>query len=222
MTRPVLPHGATALCLAALLLAGCNSDSTSDPAPGGQGSSTSTAAETAASTTGAPSDPDAFTPPVAPTGQAGQPRGLDLDADSVDVHDVDQVAQAFAATKLTPDTELDLTPADVDRRAARWMTPEYAEQLTRPRPSRGGADWLTLAEQQGYYSVRLEETAATEQGLITTSPEDLAAERPYIAHLTPHDADLPKQSFAIVVYLTRSDTDAPWGVYDWYQETSYE
>lgn len=203
---------------AALLLSAC---STGDQDP--RGPDSETGASTVPRTDVAPQDAAAaFTPPAVPTGQPGRPRGLDVDADTVDVNDVDQVAQAFAATKLTADTAIDIAPADVDRRAARWMSPEYADQQTQPRSSGGGAEWLSLSQNRGYYSVVLQQTAAAEQGLITTAPDALSAERPYIAQLTAHDASLPEQSFAVVVYLTRTDTDAPWTVYDWYQETSYE
>ncbi len=211
----------TALGLTVVVMTACSGQESRQA--GEEQSTLSQAAPDGAGSTAAQTRPDLATwSDPAPTGQAGQPRGLDIDADSVDDTDVDQVADAFARTKLTPDTLIDLTPTDADRRAARWMSEEYAATQTQPRNSTGGANWLALAQNEGYQSVELADTAAVADGLVTTSPQDLNAERPYIATTTAHDAELPQQSFAIVVYLTRTDPDADWSVYDWYQETSYE
>lgn len=218
-------HRLVLLALPVFALAGCADDSAQ---PNGDPNSATQSANPTDSADSAPStqqpgtvDLSTFSDP-APTGIAGQPRGLDLDPASVDRSDADQVAEAFALTKLSPDTEIDITPADADRRAAEWMTDEYAESQTKPRDSTGGADWIALAANEGYQSAELADTAAMEDGLITTGPQDLTTERPYIATTTAIDADLPEETFAVVVYLTRTQPGADWGVYDWYQETTYE
>lgn len=211
-----------------LLLTGCSggpgpgSTPEGTVAPTTAGDTTPGAADTASATTAAPQrDTSVITQQAAPTGQTGQPRGLDVQPETVDRADVDEVAEVFALTMLTPDTALDASTLDATRRAAQWMTPEYAAQQTAERPASGGATWLALAKNEGYWAAELAPTAATEQGLITTGPEDLNAERPYVATITARDADLPAESFGVVVYLTRLDTDAPWQVYDWYRETPY-
>lgn len=221
---------ATAAALTVLLAAACSGD-TPDPA----GNPTTTAAPGPTSSdwdgrvTGAPTTRDLssytepYTPPAAPTGQEGQPRGLDLDPESVDVLDVDQVAEAFALTMLTPDTALDVTPADVHRRAARWAAQEYAATLTQPRPSSGGAEWIALAQDEGYVEAKLGEHPAVRDGLITApAQDDLTAERPYLAALRPQHADLPEQQTSVIVYLTRTGPGEPWQVWDYYQEGGYE
>lgn len=213
------------LTLPVFALAGCAEDSAQpngDPNPATQ-SANPTDSEDSAPSTRQPGTVDlsTFSDP-APTGKAGQPRGLYIDADTVDRTDADEVARVFALTKLSPDTQIDVTPADADRRAAEWMTDEYAESQTKPRDSTGGADWIALAANEGYQSAELADTAAMQDGLITTGPEDLTAERPYIATISENGYDMPKETFAVVVYLTRTQPGADWGVYDWYQETTYE
>lgn len=221
----------TAAALAALLLASCSgSDSTPD-----------TEAETSATTdsAGATDTPDrdqhtgitntagpdmsTWTAPVPPTGEEGQPRGLTITAAEVDAHDVDQVAEAFALTMLTPDSRLDVSPSDVTRRAAQWAEPSYAEALSASRPSGGGADWLALHANDGYWSAELTPTPALANGALDVEPTDLTAERPYIATRTPHDVEqATEESFGVVVYLSRTSPGEPWAVHEFYQEGDYE
>lgn len=211
---------------AALTLSACSSaqepgqpaadsaSTTTPPAPG--------AIPAPATSTPLP-DVATWTPEPAPTGAQGQPRGLPVVVQDVDGSDVDAVAQAFALAMLTPDTDLDLTPVDTVRRAAPLMTDEYAATMTQDRPGGGGAEWITLSKNRGYIDARLQDTAATDQGLITAPADaELFAERPYIAVTTPQDADLPEQSLGVVVYLSRTAPDQPWRVYDYYQEGFYE
>lgn len=225
---------AAAAALTVLLVAACSGD-TPDPAGTPTTADPRTTAPPPAPTdwdgrvTGAPTTRDlstyteAYTPPPVPTGQEGQPRGLDLHPESVDVLDVDQVAEAFALTMLTPDTALDVTPADVHRRAARWAAQEYAATLTQPRPSSGGAQWVALAQDGGYVEAELDEHPAVRDGLITAPAEqDLTAERPYLAVLTPRQAGLPAEQTSVIVYLTRTGPGQPWQVWDYYQEGDYE
>lgn len=214
------------LAATALTLTACSGDQ--DPrqpaAPSGDTTtSPTTGAIPAPATATPPPDVATWTPEPAPTGAQGQPRGLPVVVEDVDGADVDAVAQAFALTMLTPDTDLDLTPVDPVRRAAALMTDEYAATMTKDRPGGGGAEWIALAKNRGYVEARLQDTAATDQGLITApASSDLYAERPYIAVVTPQDADLLARTFGVVVYLTRTAPDQPWRVYEYYQEGFYD
>lgn len=163
-------------------------------------------------------DLSTWTPEAAPSGDAGSPRGLDLDAAQVDVHDHLQVAEAFAATMLTPDALIDRSPADVSRRAARWADDQYAEDLRADRPAGGGADWVALGEREGYLSLDLGTHPAVEAGLIDPDADQLSLEVPIVGTLTAHDADLPERDVTALVSLHRTHPDAPWRVHDWHQE----
>lgn len=173
-----------------------------------------------ATTTTLPPAPDlsTWTPEPAPSGQAGSPRGLDLDPAQVDVHDPIEVAEAFAATMLTPDALIDRSPADVSRRAARWADDQYADALREDRPAGGGAEWVALAERQGYLSLALDTHPAVKAGLIDPDDDQLTVEVPILGTLSAHDADLPDLPVTALVSLHRTQPDAPWRVYDWHQE----
>lgn len=209
----------TLLLLPLFALAACSTDQAPQTplpttAPTTPPGSTATAMPTP------PAQPDlgTWTPEPAPSGAAGDPRGLDLDPDDVDLHDPVQVAAAFAVTMLTPDTRIDRSPADLSRRAARWASDEYAEQLRADRPAGGGAEWVALGERQGYLSVRLHTHPAVKAGLVEPTLDQLAVEVPILGTVTAHDADLPERELTALVSLHRTDPDAPWRVYDWHQE----
>lgn len=228
-TRSWHPSVATAT-LGVLLLTGCSG---SDPEPHQDQPSNTTAtpapvtpSDSAPHTGADPSashDLSTWTAPVPPTGAEGQPRGLSITEAEVDTSNVDQVAEAFALTLLTPDARLDVSPSDVTRRAAVWAEPTYAEALRTSRPSGGGADWLALLDSDGYWSAKLTKAPALENGSLDVGPEDLTAERPYIATRTPHNIDqATEESFGVVVYLSRTSADQPWAVHEFYQEGDYE
>lgn len=208
----------TLLLLPLLALAACSTDQDPQTPP----TTPTPPGSTATATPAPPAQPDlsTWTPEPAPSGAAGDPRGLDLDPDDVDLHDPMQVAEAFAVTMLTPDTRIDRSPADLSRRAARWASDEYAEQLRADRPAGGGAEWVALGEREGYLSVTLHTHPAVEAGLVEPTPNQLAAEVPILGTLTAHDADLPEREVTALVSLHRTDPDAPWRVYDWHQEDS--
>lgn len=220
-----IPLSAAAGLLAILLTSSCSGD---DQPPSGDTATITTAPATTEPlpATAAPTDvPEmsTWTAPAPPTGEQGQPRGLTIDPADVDQSDVTQTAQAFALTMLTPDSRLDLSPADVTRRAAQWAEPTYAEQLSSDRPSSGGAEWLALHANDGYWSAELTNTAAMDNGDFDPGPNDLNAEQAFIATRTPHDVDgAEEQSFAVVVYLTRTSPDASWQVYEFYQEGDFQ
>lgn len=201
---------------ASLVLVGCSGDNTTasptTPAEASQQATTDPAIGTAAP----PLDVSTWTPEPAPSGQDGQPRGLDLDPAQVDQKDPIAVANAFAATILTSDASIDLSPVDADRRAARWATDDYAATLTEPRPGSGGADWLELERDSGYLSAELSEHPAVEAGLLDV--DGLVTEVPILATVTAHDADLPPRDTSVLVTLIRTDTDQPWQVTDWYDD----
>lgn len=209
---------AGALPLLALVIAGCSSgqqeqptaSSTANSDPGG-----------ATATTAAPTQEDSqWSAQPAPQGQDGTPRGLQLDPETVDTDDAFEVAAAFTTTMLTADAAIDRSPADVSRRAARWADDTYAQVLSADRAGTGGANWVALGQNQGYLTAELTEHPATEAGLVTQAPGDLATEIPILATVTAHDADLEPQNLAVLVSLHRTGPDAPWRVYDWTQEGS--
>lgn len=227
MTSPTRTIAATVLAVALLGTTSCSADGDDD----GAAPTTSTTDDTATRTEPLPDtaqvtdvpDMTTWTPPIPPTGAEGQPRGLTVDPKAVDPHDVTQVARAFALTMLTPDSRLDITPSDVSRRAAQWAEPTYAERLSAPRASSGGAEWIALHADDGYWSAELTNTAAMENGDFDPAPSDLNAEQAFMATRTPHSIDgAQEETFAVVVYLTRTSPEAPWAVYEFYQEGDFE
>lgn len=219
---------AAAVAAAGLLLAGC-SDNPSEPgtAPPAPSTPTATTGAIPAPITTSPPGPAAeistFTEAPAQRGQEGVPRGLvdlDVDLSAVDVADVDAVAYAFTAAVLTSDTAIDLSPADASRRAAVLATQDYGQALAADRVARGGADWVALSEHEGYQSLLVEDTNAGAAGAFTPpAPGEVEAVRPYIVTTTPIDAPgLEPDTFSVVVFLSRTDTDAPWRVFAFEQE----
>lgn len=212
------PRVTAALLLTGLILAGCSGENAPDSPTGApvdveQQTPTRPAIGTAAPP---PMDASNWTPESAPSGQGGQPRGLDLDPEQVDTTDAIAVANAFAATILTSDAAIDASPIDADRRAARWATSEYAAVLTESRPGSGGASWLALERDNGYLSVELTAHPAVDAGLVDVS--GLLTEVPILAVITAHDADVPPRESSVLVTLVRTDTDQPWQVNNWYDD----
>lgn len=163
-------------------------------------------------------------PPVPPTGWGGHPpRGLTITPDGVDGQDVDEVAEAFALTMLTPDSRVDMNPSDVIRRAAHWAEPVYAEELQTSRPSWDSAETLAFHMDGGYWSAELTKAPALANGALDVGPDDLTAERPYVATRTPHSvAQASEETFDVVVYLSRTTADQAWTVHEFYQEGANE
>lgn len=224
-TRPRTIAAAIA-ATALLTIAGC-SDAQEDPAgrasPTPTTSDVTTGAIPAPTTTGPEPEVSTFTEAPAPRGQEGVPRGLvdlGVDVEAVDGSDVDAVAYAFTAAVLTPDAAIDLSPADASRRASVLATEDYGQALAADRVARGGADWLALSEQEGYQSLLIEDTNAGAAGAFTPpAPAEVEAVRPYIVTTQPVDAPgLTPDTFSVVVFLSRTDADAPWRVFAFEQE----
>lgn len=213
MTRNALLAAATT---ASVLLAGCTGAQDDPPVRSGEVAATSTPPR---ASDGPVPDASTWTPEPAPAGEPGTPRGLEL-PDQVDATDPLAVAEAYTATVLSYDTAIDASPVDASRRAAQWATPELGATISAERAGRGGADWTTLAESNGYLSVAFTTHPAVEDGLVTTEPDQLATDVPQIVTVTAHDADLPEQQFSVLVGLTRNHPDEPWLVYDWILEAS--
>lgn len=212
MTRTRLVLALTA----SVVLTACNGESTNpSPNPPTQTSQQQTS-EPAIGTAAPPMDVSTWTPEPAPTGQDGQPRGLELDPEQVERTDPVAVAEAFTRTILTSDAAIDLSPTDADRRAAQWATEDYANTLNEARPGSGGAQWLALEKEEGYLAVELTEHPAVEAELIDL--DGLVTEVPLLATITAHDADLPTRETSVLVTLIRTDTDQPWQVTDWYDD----
>lgn len=217
---------ATIAATALLAVAGC-SDSQETPAgqetPTPATSEAATGAIPAPTTNGPEPEVSTFTEAPAERGQEGVPRGLvdlGVDVETVDGSDVDAVAYAFTAAILTPDSTIDLSPADASRRAAVLATEDYGQALAADRVARGGADWLALSEQEGYQSLVIEDTNAGAAGAFTPpAPDEVEAVRPYIVTTQPVDAPgLEPDTFSVVVFLSRTDADAPWRVFAFEQE----
>lgn len=168
----------------------------------------------------APSDPEpeaspttavepSPTPEAVATGAAGEPRGALPDVQ--DERDPYQVANAAAVTSQTLDTRLDVSPADGSRRAVQWFTTDYAQAVTQARPDSGGADWIALAEVDGYTEAESVDTSHEPRDYS----EEIEAELIRVTFIRRLDADgelLSEQRIGLFVSLVRNNTDDPWRV----------
>lgn len=119
---------------------------------------------------------------VLPSGRAGVPGGGLPDPARVNNGDPDAVGRAVLTALWSWDTALDVTLADAERRAAPWLTPEYAAAVTsRVSVAGPGARWTEWAAHRAYARVSgiellLDErppegpAAAYRQWRITTVP----------------------------------------------------
>ncbi|MFY0407947.1 hypothetical protein [Solicola sp. PLA-1-18] len=159
--------------------------------------------------TAATTDPDGIEL-VAPGGP-GQPRGeLPVPA-SVDTGNAEQVADAVALTNFVVDTRIDRTPMDGLRRASRWLTDDYAAAVAKPIPASGGAEWIDLADVDGYTTATVTDGDEAEGGKAT--PTSVLLVR--IVSVARHNAAgrvLGVERLGTFVTLTRPDDSGPWAV----------
>ncbi|TCI96370.1 hypothetical protein [Aeromicrobium sp. IC_218] len=144
-------------------------------------------------------------------GGPGQPRGPLPDPKTVDETDAGEVADAAAVAAFVVDTRTDHSPADGLRRAAPWLTTDYARAVAQPMPGDGGADWIELAAADGYTSVTVTPSDEVEGGKSTGSQVVLTR----VATVQRHDAQgkqLSTEQLGVFITLTRTNTGAPWRV----------
>lgn len=143
-------------------------------------------------------------------GPKGTPRGGI--PDKVDNDDPESVAAAAAETNYTLDTKIDKTPADGIRRAKRWLTPDYAEAVSEPRPSTGGADWIALAEQDGYTTVTSIASDERRGGQRISDRERVLTRIVTITSHTAGGAVTDTTDRGVSITVTRATSKAPWRV----------
>lgn len=196
----------TALALA-LTVAACGSDD----GPVDQPTADDAWSATETTTSPSPTATQTGSRQAVPAGVGGTPRGTDLDPADVDTSDADAVTDAVLTLMYAHDTEIDLSPADAARRAAQLLTPEYAATVNQTIPGGGGADWINLAEANGYTTVELENV--TEYDAPEDTDTDAYRER--IVTVTSHTplTELPDPAqYLTWITLTRPTPDDPWAV----------
>jgi hypothetical protein len=193
-------HIVAGIALTSLLtLAGC-----SDPEPPTAPTATALNAPTAV--------PPSWTPENVPTGKPGTPAGGIPDPAAVDDADPDAVAVAALTGMFSMDTAIDLSPSDADRRAIPWLSEAFADGVRAGSPDGGGADWITLADHQGYTLVD-QVLDVSEDGAPADS--DQAAYRIYQVTYTPTGRDGwtgEQVTSSYYLTLTRADSTQPWRV----------
>jgi len=109
-----------------------------------------------------PAGPPAPTsaPPVGtvPPERAGIPRGTPPTPGPVSLADPTAVGEAFTAATFSYDANIDVSPAEAQRRSMQFATPSYAAKLQGSGTQPGGAQWSTLADHHGYITPSLPRT----------------------------------------------------------------
>lgn len=139
------------------------------------------------------------------------PRGDLPSPDDVDDRDPEAVADAVAQATHVVDTKTDNSPSDGLRRAAPWLTPEYAAAAAQPRPATGGKDWADLAAINGYTTATALASDETQGGKRDGRTVVLTR----IVTITRHnDTGQPvdTQRVGVVVNLIRAAGTAAWRV----------
>ena len=203
--------------LAAVVLVGCSEENTAPPPTTSAAPTTSSPTRTGTlsptqSTTSSPTRTTSDTTEGRPTtgaGERGSPRGGTVS--HVQETNAASVASAYARTALTFDTKLDNSRNDGQRRAARWMTPELARQVSRGLPASSG--WDALRRDDTWTKVSV--TDVTPSGGDPSTGLD--AERLLQADVTTHTkrTNKPrKRTTTMSVTLTRTAESKPWRVSD--------
>ena len=190
---------ATAL---ALTLAGCSTQTQNTSA---------TTTPTSATTTPTPSLTNSLDAQPVPAGKTGTPRGPVTAPDTVNGQNADAVATAAVATMYSYDTATDNSPMDASRRAKPWLTADYAAALDKPMPGGGGADWLVLAQHNGYTTASVKD--AHDDGAPPDDPTHASRQR--VVTVTSHGTNgwtVQPTVTTVFVNLVRPTSGAPWQV----------
>ena len=128
----------------------------------------------------------------------------------------DELADAVAEAWWNLDTTRDDSPADARRRAARYLTTEFAELNTVDLPGNPGAWWTELARKHGRYVVDVTDAdQLIAEDLPVDSPTNVSRAR--LVELTPTNEKKWTGSPRVVLMvleLYRPATNEPWLVDD--------
>jgi len=162
-----------------------------------------------------PTGPPAPTPapPVGtvPPERAGIPRGTPPTPGPVNLADPTAVGEAFTTATFSYDANIDVSPAEAQRRSMQFATPSYAAKLQGSGTQPGGAQWSTLTDHHGYTTPSLAENH--DGGRPPDTPT--TAVRSWMVTITGHSADgwtAPMGTALVFVSLTRTSPTAPWQV----------
>ncbi len=162
-----------------------------------------------------PAGPPAPTPAplvrTVPPGRAGIPRGTPPTPGPVNLADPTAVGEAFTVATFSYDANIDVSPADAQRRSMQFATPSYAAKLQGSGTQPGGARWSTLADHHGYTTPSLAENH--DGGHRPDTPT--TAVRSWMVTITGRSADnwtAPMGTALVFVSLTRTSSTTPWQV----------
>jgi len=152
-------------------------------------------------------------PPVGtvPPERAGIPRGTPPTPGPVNLADPTAVGEAFTTATFSYDANIDVSPAEAQRRSMQFATPSYAAKLQGSGTQPGGAQWSTLTDHHGYTTPSLAENH--DGGRPPDTPT--TAVRSWMVTITGHSADgwtAPMGTALVFVSLTRTSPTAPWQV----------
>jgi len=197
-------------------------DTTSEAPPPPAPMSSPAPTPAAPSPTGPPAPTPA--PPVGtvPPGRAGIPRGTPPTPGPVNLADPTAVGEAFTAATFSYDANIDVSPADAQRRSMQFATPSYAAKLQGSGTQPGGAQWSTLTDHLGYTTPTLTDHLGYTTPTLTENhdggrPPDTptTAVRSWAVTITGHGADnwtAPMGTALVFVSLTRTSPTTPWQV----------
>lgn len=131
-----------------------------------------------------------------------------VDTSKVDMTDPDAVADLFAATVSSSDTDTDTSWVDASRRARSLMTDELAETTMTQVPGGQDAQWLDLEEHDGYTTAQVRESL---DGVPTDSADEAFRVRIATRDAVGRDG-WQGESDSISYYLTMVKVDGQWRV----------
>ncbi len=146
-----------------------------------------------------------------PPGRAGIPRGTPPTPGPVNLADPTAVGEAFTVATFSYDANIDVSPADAQRRSMQFATPSYAAKPQGSGTQPGGARWSTLTDHHGYTTPTLAENH--DGGRPPDTPT--TAVRSWAVTITGHSADswtAPMGTALVFVSMTRTSLSAPWQV----------
>lgn len=171
-------------------------------------SSTTSPSKMSTSTTGSTQG----RPTTAPATAKGTPRGPLPEPDRVDQSNAAAVAVAYVRTAETIDTRIDNSRNDAQRRAARWLTADLAQELAKGLP--GGAGWAELEKKSAW--TKAEVTDVTPSGGDPTA--GLTSDRVLQVEVTTYGRGRKAIGAAVTtttaVTLQRASESKPWRVSD--------
>lgn len=180
----------------------------SAPPRGTTSSDTPSSSKMSTSTTGSTQG----RPTTAPATAKGTPRGPLPEPDRVDQSNAAAVAVAYLRTAETIDTRIDNSRNDAQRRAARWLTPDLAQELAKGLP--GGAGWAELEKKSAW--TKAEVTDVTPSGGDPTA--GLTSARVLQVEVTTYGRGRKAIGTAVTtttaVTLQRASESKPWRVSD--------